>query len=715
MSNDLSWIGDLLNGYKQVLVAGQPLTPRDTIDLASGFEVVDDATKEKTIVTAAGTTPLFAPALRALVPLALRQTVQVDGYAATGDRGGGVFDWNSTDTRADDGGTVFAVTGIATGRWNRRFYGAYDPRWFGAVGDSTATHFSTDNSTALQNCIAAAALAGNEIVGVKGGRVLIPASYFGFATTLNVLDHVAIEGVMSRYVGPGVGGQFGSVLAYFGTSVAMAMTTVTTGADIRGVTLANFILTSNQDGVSNLLSGTVTVTNGSAAITFSTAQTLPNLQPLVFSDDPQTVYYLSGSVSGTSGTLTKNYGGAGGSGKTTALPTIGLHIAGNGGGPAVSDCKIERFTSAEFDIGVQWGDGDSSQADSISWFKCNTAYCITYGWWINSANAADSTWMHDCHCLGNYPTNVGVSNCIGMYIESAGNLVLDSCQGDALKTWVKFTGGNVITFTNCETENCDYFLDSNSSSGCPIVLDHNTINSGLRFAGNVRIVAHGNMLTCIDHRGNAIGINLNGSGVHWVGHGNPNQSFDALPIFGTGTWDEQSSGTFAGLYDQSCHAQGEMVARPAAQYGAGATTEVFAEWELCTRSGIRGAPWTASTVTAGGHYVVQNPQGAEVFVCVAITSDQETGGSQPSFNTGTTTIGPLSDALGLPQSTIHVTDTSAFPSSGTIGIRVFAGAGVWDWGSESACIPARRPRFTFTGWHEAAAARGPCSLATLSA
>ncbi len=69
------------------------------------------------------------------------------------------------------------------------------------------------------------------------------------------------------------------------------------------------------------LSGTVTVTAASASITFSTAQTLPQGQALVFSDQPGVVYYLAAAVvAGTAGTLTATYSGAGGAGKLTSLP-----------------------------------------------------------------------------------------------------------------------------------------------------------------------------------------------------------------------------------------------------------------------------------------------------------------------------------------------------------------------------------------------------------
>jgi hypothetical protein len=72
---------------------------------------------------------------------------------------------------------------------------------------------------------------------------------------------------------------------------------------------------------STTLAGTVTVTNGSASATFTTAQTLPAGQPLIFSDQPSVVYYLAAAVAAsTAGTLTVLYSGTGGAGKLASLP-----------------------------------------------------------------------------------------------------------------------------------------------------------------------------------------------------------------------------------------------------------------------------------------------------------------------------------------------------------------------------------------------------------
>jgi hypothetical protein len=77
------------------------------------------------------------------------------------------------------------------------------------------------------------------------------------------------------------------------------------------------------------LAGTVTVTNASTAITFTTAQTLPAGQALVFSDQPGVVYYLSAAMSAaTSGVLTQTYSGTGGAAKLASTSPYSPQFAG---------------------------------------------------------------------------------------------------------------------------------------------------------------------------------------------------------------------------------------------------------------------------------------------------------------------------------------------------------------------------------------------------
>jgi len=60
-------------------------------------------------------------ALRARAGAFDNQRVFVSEYSTGTDSGGGSAVWNSTSTAADNGVTVFAVTGVATGRWLRQY------------------------------------------------------------------------------------------------------------------------------------------------------------------------------------------------------------------------------------------------------------------------------------------------------------------------------------------------------------------------------------------------------------------------------------------------------------------------------------------------------------------------------------------------------------------------------------------------------------------
>ena len=65
--------------------------------------------------------------------LADGQQVQVKEYHAGTGVGGGVFYWDISSTVADDGGTIFQVSGVATGRWIRKLNGKVSPDMWGGV------------------------------------------------------------------------------------------------------------------------------------------------------------------------------------------------------------------------------------------------------------------------------------------------------------------------------------------------------------------------------------------------------------------------------------------------------------------------------------------------------------------------------------------------------------------------------------------------------
>lgn len=80
-------------------------------------------------------------ALRALDGDDVR-VVAVEGRAANGDGGAGLFAWDAADTTTDDGGTILTpASNPASGRWVRIFSGDMDLRWFGnltGTDDTTA-------------------------------------------------------------------------------------------------------------------------------------------------------------------------------------------------------------------------------------------------------------------------------------------------------------------------------------------------------------------------------------------------------------------------------------------------------------------------------------------------------------------------------------------------------------------------------------------------
>lgn len=71
------------------------------------------------------------------------ESVNVLGYYAKGDGGGGLFYWDSTSTETDNGGTIIQATGVSTGRWKRVFSGAVNVKWFGVFSNTSINHTTT--------------------------------------------------------------------------------------------------------------------------------------------------------------------------------------------------------------------------------------------------------------------------------------------------------------------------------------------------------------------------------------------------------------------------------------------------------------------------------------------------------------------------------------------------------------------------------------------
>ncbi len=111
--------------------------------------------------------------------------IHMQAFTTKGDNGGGIFDYDSTDTTTvDDGGTVVVA---GTRRYKRRHGGEINACWFGVNADAV------DNHDAI-------VLAVNAAVAAGGGRVFFPRalSTYKFATRIDLPTGVGFSGVSRR-------------------------------------------------------------------------------------------------------------------------------------------------------------------------------------------------------------------------------------------------------------------------------------------------------------------------------------------------------------------------------------------------------------------------------------------------------------------------------------------------------------------------------------
>ncbi|MDF1477974.1 hypothetical protein PYV02_02625 [Leifsonia sp. H3M29-4] len=96
------------------------------------------------------------------------------GYHASAPGvGGGMLRWDDADESADDGGLVFAVDGVSTGRWRRPVAdGAVPLAWFGVLPDP-----DTDQASAIQAAVNALP---------DGGILQFGTGVFRIASTITV-------------------------------------------------------------------------------------------------------------------------------------------------------------------------------------------------------------------------------------------------------------------------------------------------------------------------------------------------------------------------------------------------------------------------------------------------------------------------------------------------------------------------------------------------
>lgn len=200
----------------------------------------------------------------------------------------------------------------------------------------------------------------------------LQVSVLGGATAVHVTNaSAAVTWTGNVSIPAGQGVVFSSqpgVVYYFTAAISAAasgtLANVYSGSTSTTATMANAPYAPNVAGISlfdplgveqnyatwtvpTVLAGTVSVTNGSASITFSQNQTLAAGQPLVFSSQPGVQYFLTSAVTaGTAGTLTANYQGATNGSTTTTLPQSGSSVTGWKAGTPVPFMRRGRIWAA---------------------------------------------------------------------------------------------------------------------------------------------------------------------------------------------------------------------------------------------------------------------------------------------------------------------------------------------------------------------------------
>lgn len=113
-------------------------------DLSEGNQEVLGVSVRRNVIAVDSIADLLA------LPTSARRSdvrVEVKGYHAGTDVGGGNFYWDDS-SEEEDFGVTFAVSGIPVGRWRRVINSVLCPEWFGAVGDGVV-----DDSAAVKNAV----------------------------------------------------------------------------------------------------------------------------------------------------------------------------------------------------------------------------------------------------------------------------------------------------------------------------------------------------------------------------------------------------------------------------------------------------------------------------------------------------------------------------------------------------------------------------------
>lgn len=109
--------------------------------------------------------------LRNLAPDASPEVI-VGYHTVIEDQGGGIFIWDATSSAIDDNGTtIVPFSTPSVGRWIRQTTAAWDPRWFGAIGDN-----ATNDSFAIVQAINSAAAKSKDL-SFSGGTYKVESGF----------------------------------------------------------------------------------------------------------------------------------------------------------------------------------------------------------------------------------------------------------------------------------------------------------------------------------------------------------------------------------------------------------------------------------------------------------------------------------------------------------------------------------------------------------
>lgn len=137
------------------------------------------------------------------------QSLLLGWYTTTPGVGDGVVYWDSTSTETDNGGTIFAVAGVATGRWKRKIQDGVWAEWFGAqnngtddLGTTTAAVWAAIRSLRTNPTDMIQYIGGPTVTGYSSGIVRFGRGVFALAAdTFEITQDAGLQLVGSGWRG----------------------------------------------------------------------------------------------------------------------------------------------------------------------------------------------------------------------------------------------------------------------------------------------------------------------------------------------------------------------------------------------------------------------------------------------------------------------------------------------------------------------------------